>query len=385
VTEIVTCRSLAAGGRAVARLSDGRVAFVVGAAPGETVEIHVDLDKGRFVEATAVRIVEPSPDRVEPRCAHFGECGGCSWQFLSYPAQLSAKVGILEDSLSRLARLPTWPTVEAVGPDSPWGGRNRAQFQPPADPGGAWGFFAAGSRRTVELRECPVLADELQGAWNDLRGVRSDRFSERRDRSAFAWGGQGRRLLKGPGLPDPGPAEVDVGGKPLRFSVDGFFQGHLGLLPRMVEETVGAASGNVAWDLYSGVGLFASRLEDSFGEVHAVESDPLAARYAPGNLARATHHAMPVEDWLESAVRDGRPRPDFVVVDPPRQGMTARALGALLAARPARIRYVSCGHDTFARDLRAFGEAGWRLSRIVLLDLYPHTPHMETVATLEPE
>lgn len=373
---------MAAGGRAVARLGDGRVVFVEGAAPGETVAVRLESDKGRFLEGRVEEILEPSPDRTRPRCRHFGDCGGCSWQFLAYPAQLAAKVAILEDSLSRIAKLPSLPAVEAVPAPDPWGGRNRAQFQPPSRPGGPWGFFAAGSHRCVGLEECPVLCGELQGIWDDLRRSRSDPFRDRNARAAFAWGGQGSRRVKAPGFPPPEPAEVELDGRILRFAVEGFFQGHLGLLPRMVEETVGGESGGVAWDLYSGVGLFAGRLEGAFGEVHAVESDPLAARFAPGNLRRAIHHPAAVEDWLEDALRRGVRGPDFVVVDPPRQGMSPRALRALLAIAPTRIRYVSCGHDTFARDLRLFHEAGWELSRIVLLDLYAHTPHMETVATL---
>ena len=382
MTEIVTCRALAAGGRAVAKLADGRVVFVDGSAPGETIEVQIDLDKGRFLEGHSVRVLEPSPDRVEPRCRHFGDCGGCSWQHLSYPAQLREKKNILEDALKRISKLANWPQIEVIAPDSPWGGRNRAQFQPPQNPGGSWGFFAAGSRRTVELAECPVLAPELQGLWKDLAGCDSDPRSYRRDRAAFAWGGQGALRVRAPGRPEPEPVEVEVLGKVLRFYVQGFFQSHLGLLPQMVTETVGDLAGGEAWDLYSGVGLFASHLEDRFETVHAVENDGLAARHAQSNLRKATHHCWAVEDWLEDAVRSGRAAPDFAVVDPPRQGMTQRALKALLAVRPDVVRYVSCGHDTFARDLKAFVEAGWTLEKIVLLDLYPHTPHMETVATL---
>lgn len=366
----------------MARLADGRVVFVEGGAPGETVEVQVDVDKGRFLEGRVVRILEPSPDRVEPPCRHFGDCGGCSWQHLSYPAQLREKKGILEDALSRIAKLAAWPRLEVVSADSPWGGRNRAQFQPPSHPGGSWGFFAAGSRRTVELQECPVLAPELQGLWTELAGCEGDPFSDRMDRAAFAWGGQGSRRVRVPGRPEPEPVRVEVLGKTLAFQVQGFFQSHLGLLPRMVTETVGDATGREAWDLYSGVGLFASHLEDRFETVHAVENDGLAARHAQSNLGKASHHCWAVEDWLEDAVRTGRPAPDFAVVDPPRQGLTQRASRALISLRPDVVRYVSCGHDTFARDLKAFVEAGWTLEKIVLLDLYPHTPHMETVATL---
>jgi 23S rRNA (uracil1939-C5)-methyltransferase len=373
---------MAAGGRAVARMDDGRVVFVDGAAPGETVDAEILLDKGRFLEATTVRVVEASADRVEPACRHFGDCGGCSWQFLSYPAQLAAKKTILEDSLHRIGKLETWPEIVVVAPPSPWGGRNRAQLQPPDVQGGNWGFFAAGSRRTVQLTECPVLAPELQGIWSDLSGLHSDPMAQRRERSAFAWGGQGRRWVRGPDDPPGEPAVVKLGDKSLRFAPEGFFQSHLGMVERMVEEVLGNDIGTEAWDLYSGVGLFASHLEDRFATVHAVESDALAAQYAPGNLKRAVHHRRDVEDWLEERARTGGPRPDLVVVDPPRQGLTNRALVALLGLRPKVLRYVSCGHDTLARDLRQILANNYHLDRIVLMDLYPHTPHLEVVTSL---
>ena len=360
---------------------DGRVVFVEGAAPGETVRAEVVLDKGRFLEARLLEVLGPSPDRVAPRCRHFGDCGGCSWQFLSYPAQLSAKVALLEDTFRRLGKLESWPEIEVVSGE-PWGFRNRAQFQPPERDGGSWGFFAEGSRRTVELRECPVLANELQGAWDELAGTRADRWDDRRQRAAFAWGAGGRRWLARPGRSEGEPAEARVGEKTLRFAVDGFFQSNLALVPAMVEQVVGEESGREAWDLYAGVGLFASHLEDRFATVHAVESDPRAARWAPANLAKAVYHDAPVEDWLRGRLETGAIRPDFAVVDPPRQGLTGIALERLVACRPKRLRYVSCGHDTLARDLGQILSNGYILAGVVLIDLYPHTPHLEVVASL---
>lgn len=374
------CESLASGGRGVAR-HEGRVVFVDGAAPGDRVRAEVVLDKGRFLEARVLEVLEPSVDRVAPRCSHFGDCGGCSWQFLSYDAQLAAKKTILADAFRRLGKLESWPEIEVVAGD-PWGFRNRAQFQPPQSPGGPWGFFAEGSRRTVELRECPILAPELQGAWNDLAGARSNPWDDRRQRAAFAWGSGGRRWMRRPGEREGEPAQAEVGGRTLRFAVDGFFQSNMGLIPRMVELVTDGASGREAWDLYAGVGLFASRLEGRFDAVHAVESDPSAARWAPANLVEAVFHEAPVEEWLRRRLEAGLVDPDFVVVDPPRQGLTPVALERLVACRPAAIRYVSCGHDTLARDLRQFLSNGYLLDKVILIDLYPHTSHLEVVTSL---
>jgi 23S rRNA (uracil1939-C5)-methyltransferase len=374
------CDSLASGGRAVARL-EGRVVFVSGAAPGDRILAEITMDKGRFLEARLVEVLEPSPDRVVPKCAHFGDCGGCSWQFLSYEAQLAAKKTILADAFRRLGKLESWPEIEIVAGE-PWGFRNRAQFQPPERSGAPWGFFAEGSRRTVELRECPVLVPELQGAWNDLAGSKANPWDDRRQRTAFAWGADGKRWMRRPGEREGEPAQAQVMGRALRFTVDGFFQSNLALVPRMVELVVDGTSGSEAWDLYAGVGLFASHLETRFDVVHAVENDPSAARWAPSNLTRSIYHDEPVERWLAARLEAGCIRPDLVVVDPPREGLSGIALERLVACQPGSIRYVSCGHDTLARDLRQILSNGYLLDKVVLIDLYPHTPHLEVVSYL---
>ena len=371
---------LATGGRGVARL-DGRVVFVEGAVvPGELATVSVLSDKGRFLEAELTRVLETSPRRILARCVHFGTCGGCSWQHLSYPDQIEAKKGLLEDSLSRLGKLSAWPAIEIVHGE-PWGTRNRAQFQPGA-PGRSWGFFESGSRRTVSLTECPVLSDDLQGVWDALRSVEADPLAERRERSAFAWGAQGRRLVSLPGRESP-VAEVSILGRSFRFPVDGFFQSNLSLLPRMVELALDGLAGKRALDLYCGVGLFAAFLEDRFEIVDAVESDPRSARFGPGNLRRARYHDAFAEDWLEAELARGRLDDiDAVVVDPPRQGLTERAIHAIVSVAPRELRYVSCGHDTLARDLRRLVDAGYSLRRLAMVDLYPQTPHLEVVCAL---
>jgi 23S rRNA (uracil1939-C5)-methyltransferase len=370
---------MAAGGRAVAR-HEGRVIFVEGAAPQERVRVQITQDKGRFLEGRVTSIVSPSADRVEPRCQHFGTCGGCSWQYLSRPAQLRAKVQLLEDAMGRLGKLPSWPTVEVVaGPD--WHSRNRVQFQPPGRVGAPWGFFAAGSRHTVGLQECPVLAPELQGAWNALADREADPLARRRERAAFAWGAQGQAWIQAPQDPEQ-IAEVQIRGRRFQFLVDGFFQSNFGLLESFVDLVTDGLQGQRAWDLYAGVGLFAAFLEPHFAQIDAVECDPRARRFGPRNLQKAQYHDAPVEDWLEQQLASGKPQVDAVVVDPPREGLSDRAREALLAIRPPVLRYASCGHDTLGRDLGQLVRGGFQLERVVVLDLYPHTPHLEVVCHL---
>ena len=370
--------SLATGGRGIGRLA-GRAAFVPGTAPGDLVDIRITSDKGRFVEASVVDLIESGPGRVQPRCQHVGECGGCSWQHLDYATQVEAKVQLLEDSVRRIGRVKSIPPIEARYGE-PWNYRNRAQFQPGHDAMGRfWGFFSGGSRKALRLKQCPVLVQELQEAWNTLPPPVNTAHGERYEWVARAFGAEGKQWLHLPG--ETGEVAVDVLGRSLRFRADGFFQSNLGLLPSLIEAVLDDLTGKWAVDLYSGVGLFARFLEERFEQVDAVEPDPAALVLARQNLKRSTFHPLMAEGWLSKIRRE---RPDVVIVDPPRQGLTSHALEGILRLAPRKLRYVSCGHDTLARDLGHFERAGWKLTRLFMFDFYPQTPHLESLAWLEP-
>lgn len=370
--------SLATGGRGVGRL-DGRAVFVPDTAPGDLVEIKITADKGRFQEATVLELLEEGEGRVKPACRHFGTCGGCSWQHLSYPTQVAAKKKLLEDTLTRIGRLKDLPEIE-VRTAEPWGYRNRAQFQPGEDRKGRfWGFFAPGSRKALRLAECPVLVPELDQAWNHVTAPAISPYGDRQERIARAFGWNGTRWLHGP--LEKGEIDVEVEGRAFRFRSDGFFQSNLGLLPQLIQAVCEDVQGEWAVDLYAGVGLFARFLEETFAQVDAVEPDPAALALARGNLRRSQFHPLTAEGWLS---RPRKQRPDLVVVDPPRQGLTTHALDGILRLAPKDLRYVSCGHDTFARDLGRFVKEGWTVRRVFLFDFYPQTPHLESLAWLSP-
>jgi len=369
--------SLVAGGRGVGRL-EGRAVFIPDVAPGDLVEMRITSDRGRFLEAAVIKVVEAGPGRVEPRCRHQRQCGGCSWQHLAYPVQVDAKKRMLEDSLRRIGRLTELPETE-VWTAEPWGYRNRAQFQPGIDRDGRfWGFFSGGSRKALRLSECPVLVRELSEAWNALPPPESSPFEDRYERVARVFGWNGKRWLHVPG--ETSEVGVTVLGRNLRFRSDGFFQSNLALLPRLVEAVMDGLDGKWAVDLYAGVGLFARFLEERFPQVDVVEPDPAASALARQNLSKSKFHPLTAEGWLS---RPQPIRPDVVVVDPPRQGLTSHALEGLLRLSPRKLRYVSCGHDTLARDLGRFVREGWTLTRLHLFDFYPQTPHLESLACLE--
>ncbi len=183
------------------------------------------------------------------------------------------------------------------------------------------------------------------------------------------------------GLPR-GPVELTVGEHTYRYGARAFFQGHRGLLPRLVEAAVGPWRGATACDLYAGVGLFTLPLARRYGRVVAVESDPAAARFARINARRNDLDSIEIVAQRAEPVLARLPRPcDRLLVDPPRTGLSRAAKEGLLDLRPARLTYVSCDPPTLARDLRQLTTA-YRVESWTLLDLFPQTGHMEAVVQL---
>ncbi|MBL8896426.1 MAG: class I SAM-dependent RNA methyltransferase [Planctomycetes bacterium] len=383
--------SLAFGGDGVARWSepggDGRslVVFVPGTAPGDRVRAEFVELKKNFARAAVVEILEPSPQRRTPPCPVFGRCGGCTLQHLNYPAQLEAKQSFVLDSLRRLGGID-WkgPLRMHSGPEL--GTRTRARFAINAK-SGAVGFRRAQTHAVEDLERCPVLAPALEEGLRALRAyVQRLAPGERRalpQEVAAAIDAQGCSFE--PALGDlPGRVlEPEVRGMRFHVGPDEFFQGHAGLLPKLVEAVVQGLEGEEAWDLYAGVGIFARAMAPRFHRVFAVEENPIAFRHGIG-AARAAGDSQvffdraAVGSWL-SRRRSGRV--DAVVLDPPRTG-AKEAVEPLLEFRPREIRYVSCDPTTLARDLRGFLEGGYHLDRVEIFDLFPQTWHVETLAVL---
>jgi 23S rRNA (uracil1939-C5)-methyltransferase len=182
-----------------------------------------------------------------------------------------------------------------------------------------------------------------------------------------------------------GTLDLKVGELGFEFDSRTFFQAHRGLLPRLVEEVAGSHRGELAWDLYAGVGLFALALRARYTRVVAVESDRIAVRYLRRNARHQEApepiviHPISAESFLQHAAT----RPDRVVVDPPRTGLSRSVVQSLLSLRSERLTYVSCDPATLARDLRALIPT-YELESLVFLDLFPQTAHLETVVHLIP-
>jgi tRNA/tmRNA/rRNA uracil-C5-methylase (TrmA/RlmC/RlmD family) len=400
----VTVGAVAHGGHCVAR-HEGRVVFVRHTLPGERVVVRVTEDRHPgFCRADAVEVLEASPDRVEPPCPYSGpgRCGGCDWQHVDPAAQRQLKAAVVREQLARLAGLEVDVTVEAL-PGGPLRWRSRARFA--VERSGAAGLRRHRSHDVVVLDDCPITVETaaqavLRQRWPgagavdvsvDSTGAVTTTRLDRRGHPTSS-----RVVRPGGDLPEEPStrAERHAGGRDWEVEGTGFWQVHPGAadaLVAAVAEFAGVRPGETVLDLYAGVGLFGGALAPAAGpegRVVCVESDEAACAAADANLADLPQ----AEVWQgevdaaglgELLAELGR-GPDVVVLDPPRAG-AGPAVSRLLAATGARaVVYVACDPAALARDVAAFGEAGYRLAAIRGFDAFPMTAHVECVAHLVP-
>jgi len=376
---VVEIDSLAAGGDGVGRLADGRVVFVPWTAPGDQVLVRLTEERKRFARGEVSEVLRPSPDRRSPPCPIAGECGGCAWQHIDYPAQLAAKAGILRDAIERIAGL-TSPAEIPVRSATELGYRSRARVFAQA---GEVGFRRMRSHEVCGTQACPVLVPELNAVLGNLAQAPPE--GEAEWLLAVGDGGEVSIRVDGPGA-KASAIHLRVGEDPLRIGPGVFFQANAALRGQLAQ-AVGEACGRGerVLELYAGAGFFTLGLGRAFAQVTAVESNRRAARDLGHNLSAAdvpadvAIHPIPTEDYLA----DPRgPRPDVVLLDPPRTGLPKGGPEALAALGAERIVYVSCDPATLARDLRILTERGYRLSALTAFDLFPQTPHIEALAIL---
>jgi tRNA/tmRNA/rRNA uracil-C5-methylase (TrmA/RlmC/RlmD family) len=376
----VSIEKLVAGGDGLAR-HGGVPLFVPRTAPGDRVRVRVVERRPDFGRAEVVELLAPGPGRRTPPCPHFTECGGCDLQHLDDRTQLRLKVEAAVETLRRLGRLDLPPPAEVLA-GAPFGYRLRAQLHTERlGDGVAVGYHARGSNRLVPIRVCPILTPALETQAVTLaRRLGAD--APARIDMALGDGGAIDTAPPVAGLHPPALSRR-VGAFDYDFDARCFFQGHAGLLEALVDRVVGAASGEIAVDLYGGVGLFALPLARRYRRVVMVEGDRIAARYAKRNARHAQLANLEVVPWaVESWVVEGLPLDaDRVVVDPPRTGLVVPVRRALLLKPPRRITYVSCHAAALARDLAALSGL-YAIESLRFVDLFPQTGHLETVVEL---
>jgi tRNA/tmRNA/rRNA uracil-C5-methylase (TrmA/RlmC/RlmD family) len=398
----VTVGPVAHGGHCVAR-HEGRVVFVRHSLPGERVVVRVTEDRHPgFCRADAIEVLEASPARVQRPCPYSGpgRCGGCDWQHVDPAEQRRLKAAVVREQLTRLAGLDDVAVTVEELPGGPLRWRSRARFA--VDRSGAPGLRRHRSHDVVVLDDCPITVEPaaaavLQRRWPgagavdvsiDSTGAVTTTRLDRQGRPTTS-----RVVRPGGDLPEEpvGRAERRAGGRDWEVEGTGFWQVHpaaADALVAAVAEFAAVRPGETVLDLYAGAGLFGGVLAPAVGpegRVVCVESDPDACAAADANLAGFPQ----AEVWEGDVDAEGLAgllgelgEPDVIVLDPPRAG-AGPAVSRLLAATGARaVVYVACDPAALARDVAAFGEAGYRLAGIRGFDAFPMTAHVECVALL---
>jgi len=431
------------GGDGLARTPAGadgrsRAVFVPFVLPGEKVKAEIRQEKPGFVRGSVAQLIEASPDRVEARCPYFRQCGGCHYQHIPYERQLEFKAGILRETLQRIAKIELKSEIR-LHASPPWNYRNRTRLQVRTAPEFALGYFRFGSHEFLAVGECPIsspLLNRVMAQLLELRGLNCpaaveeiELFADAADERLLAWAFCGhdadqKDLLRWADaleqeLPEIGGVtffasrrrsseqrasqerpedEVPIdlkslaqsGAKAIRYrtkdheyqvSAGDFFQVNRYLVEELVSVVTGNASGDVAFDLYAGVGLFSAVLARSFHHIFAVEASQTSHADCVQNVpANVKAVGARTEDYLRS--RPVRKRPEFVVLDPPRTGAGKAVIRSLVELGAPRVRYVSCDPATLARDIAPLLAAGYHIEEAHLFDLFPETFHIESVMLL---
>ena len=372
--------------------------FVFGGIPGERVTAEVIRVHRKYASAVVVEALDPSGNRVPPPCQYFGECTGCQWQHLDYDAQLEAKREKVVDALSRVGGFQADEAdalVVATLPSSDrYGYRNHARFT--VNRSGALGFVNRETRRFVRIDHCMLMRPSVNAVLESLQD-RCQETTQLSIRASSGESGEPGEYLVQPQLFNP-KVSIATGQKRYvetvgenRFFVSSpsFFQVNVeqaAQAAEVVREGLALGTDDVLLDAYTGVGTFAVLLAPCVARVIAVEESSAAVADARENAA-----GVPGVEFVlgrtENVLSDlslgsSKDRPDAVVLDPPRSGCQPQALTSLIALAPPRVAYVSCDAETLARDLKVLCGGGYVIDRVVPIDMFPQTHHVECVALL---
>ena len=403
--QIVKLEKMTYGGDALGRLPDGRAVFVPFGLPSETTRVRIVNEKSGHARAELVEVLESSPERITPRCRHYGICGGCHYQHLHYQAQLISKTEILRDQLKRLGKVET----SRIGPFSAspneWNYRNHVQFH--LSPEGRLGYLAAHTRVVVPISECYLPEPTLNSLWPWLDldpGLGLERISLRLGFDRETMLVMESRSAELPQLDlessisvvhlAGGDAVVMVGDGQLHMQVNdrmfqvsaaSFFQVNSSMAGRMAAylvDNLPVSEKTILLEVYCGVGLFSAFFAGRVGCLIGIEASPQACEDFTSNLDEFDNVEL-YEARAEDILPSLHLKPDLVILDPPRTGLQPRALDALLELRPERIAYVSCDPSTLARDAARLIAGGYLIRQVAPFDLFPQTYHIESISIFE--
>jgi 23S rRNA (uracil1939-C5)-methyltransferase len=404
----ILLEKLTYGGEAMGRLPDGRAVFVPFGLPGEQVRVELREDKKNFARGTLLEVLKPSPERIAPKCKHFGVCGGCHYQSLPYQKQLQAKTGILRDQLQRIGKIENPPVKPMVASPLEWNYRNHVQFHLTAE--GRIGFISSNGNSVLPITECHLPENGINDFWPNLQ-FESNKDAERVSIRS-GWNDELMVVLESESPETPElEIEADVSvvhvfdehavvlagqdhlainvlGKDFRVSAASFFQVNTKMAEKMVEHLITClpiSTTTTLLDVYCGAGLFSKFFAAKCGRVIGIESSESACEDFAVNLDEFDNVELyegAVEDVLPGLVKQITGQ-SIMIVDPPRAGIEKSALDAIIEIQPQTIAYVSCDPSTLARDAGRLINHGYRLMEVTPFDLFPQTHHIESISIFE--
>ena len=440
----LTIEDLGVDGEGIGKV-DGMAIFVKDAVPGDRVQAKVMKMKKSYGYARLMQVLDPSPERMEPRCAFARQCGGCQLQAMTYEAQLDFKAKKVWNHLIRIGGLTDLAKPEIIGMDDPWRYRNKAQFPFGTDKEGnpVTGFYAARSHNIIPCTECWLGVEEnkviLEKILDHLKTYHISTYDEVSGkgllrhvliRKGFTTGEvmvclilNGRTMPKLTELVDslrevPGMTSITInvntkntnvimgtemisvwgqdyitdyiGNIKYQISPLSFYQVNPVQTKKLYETALEYADlkGNeTVWDLYCGIGTISLFLAQKAGKVYGVEIVPQAINDARQNaklngIENAEFFVGKAEEVLPEKYEKEGIYADVIVVDPPRKGCDTAALETMVKMKPERIVYVSCDSATLARDVKWLGERGYEVKKVKACDMFPGTVHVESIVLL---
>lgn len=391
------------GGEALGRAPDGRMIFAPFCIPGEKVRGIVAEERASWARILPQGWLQASPERLEARCPHFTECGGCHYQHLHYDHQLRVKAAIVSEQLERIGGLSNPPVTTTIPSPEPWFYRNNMRYR--VLPDGSLGFVRYRETIPFAIKDCSLPDPELADLWRRIAlppggpvGQVSLRIGTAGDAMVIFHGDSAEITDFEADFPvsviwqDEEAWRVLAGESALLFEIQGFafhvsppsfFQVNTGILPGLVDLVLSALRlepGVTFFDLYAGVGLFSAFASQRGAAVYAIEQSISACADFEMNLRECVQVSL-YEAPVETALPAIGASPDVILVDPPRSGLSRPALDAIVARQAGRLVYLSCDPGTLARDAKRLRDGGYELEQIAPIDIFPQTFHIETLSS----
>jgi 23S rRNA (uracil1939-C5)-methyltransferase len=373
----LTIEKLVYGGDGLARL-DGKVVLVPYALPGEVVRAEIDRLKNDLFRGKVLELITPSPSRVTAACPYFLRCGGCQYQHIDYSVQVEQKRAILREVLQRVGKIEVVDEIDVVAGE-PWQYRNRIQVHIDR---GQVGYFEHGSHKLCPIDHCPIASPALNNAIPKLNAqvtATVELFTNETEVQVNVLDRVPRSVLTAlQSIGVSGPIEYAG----FQVSRNSFFQVNRFLIDRLLEVALTDSEGDLALDLYAGVGLFAVSLGQRFKNVIAVESSRSAFSDLEHNIRSRSLQIKAENNTTEDYLAAYEGHPDLILADPPRSGLGKHVVKELLRIRAPQLTIISCDPATLARDLQGLLADAYRIEKITLVDLFPQTFHIEAVVQL---